>query len=95
MTRFHYTNTVEPKKTIFTGMTRDGTFLIENGAITKPIKNLRFTESIVNALNKVLEISQDLTLVGGGAGYEGRFATGSLSPALRIESFNFSGKTQF
>lgn len=95
VTRFHYTNIVEPKKTIFTGMTRDGTFLIENGAITKPIKNLRFTESIVNALNKVLEMSQDLTLVGGGAGYEGRFATGTLVPALRIESFNFSGKTQF
>lgn len=95
VTRFHYTNTVEPKKTIFTGMTRDGTFLIENGAVTKPIKNLRFTESIINALNKVLEISQDLTLIGGGAGYEGRFATGSLSPALRIESFNFSGKTEF
>jgi predicted Zn-dependent protease len=95
VTRFHYTNTVEPKKTIFTGMTRDGTFLIENGAITKPIKNLRFTESIINALNKVLETSQDLTLVGGGAGYEGRFATGTLVPALRIESFNFSGKTEF
>jgi len=95
VTRFHYTNTVEPKKTIFTGMTRDGTFLIENGAVTKPIKNLRFTESIINALNKVLEISQDLTLIGGGAGYEGRFATGSLSPALRIESFNFTGKTEF
>jgi len=95
VTRFHYTNTVEPKKTIFTGMTRDGTFLIENGVVTKPIKNLRFTESIVNALNRVIEISNELSLVGGGAGYEGRFPTGSLAPALRIESFNFTGKTQF
>lgn len=95
VTRFHYTNTVEPKTTIFTGMTRDGTFLVENGMITKSIKNLRFTESIVNALNRVKEISKDLTLVGGGVGYEGRFPTGCLTPALRIESFNFSGKTQF
>jgi len=95
VTRFHYTNIVEPKKTIFTGMTRDGTFLIENGVITKSIKNLRFTESILNALNHVLEISKDLTLVGGGAGYEGRFATGTLMPALRIATFNFSGKTEF
>jgi len=76
-------------------MTRDGTFLIENGVVTKPIKNLRFTESIVNALNRVIEISNELSLVGGGAGYEGRFPTGSLAPALRIESFNFTGKTQF
>lgn len=95
VTRFHYTNMVEPKKTIFTGMTRDGTFLVENGTITKPIKNLRFTESIINALSRVLEISKDLTLVGGGAGYEGRFPTGILAPALRIESFNFSSKTEF
>ncbi len=95
VTRFHYTNVVEPKKTIFTGMTRDGTFLVENGKITKAIKNLRFTENILRALNRVLEISQDLTLVGGGAGYEGRFPTGTLAPALRIESFNFSGKTEF
>ena len=95
VTRFHYTNIVEPKKTIFTGMTRDGTFLVENGKITKPIKNMRFTESILNALNHVLEISKDLVLIGGGAGYEGRFATGTLIPALRIETFNFSGKTEF
>lgn len=95
VTRFHYTNIVEPKKTIFTGMTRDGTFLVENGKITRPIKNLRFTENILNALNHVLEIAQDLTLIGGGAGYEGRFATGNLVPGLRIESFNFSGKTEF
>ncbi len=95
VTRFHYTNIVEPKKTIFTGMTRDGTFLIENGKITKPIKNMRFTENILNTLNHVLEISKDLTLVGGGASYEGRYATGTLMPALRIETFNFSGKTEF
>ncbi|HEY3297873.1 MAG TPA: TldD/PmbA family protein, partial [Armatimonadota bacterium] len=45
VTRFHYVNVIHPTLTIITGMTRDGTFLIENGMVTKPLKNLRFTDS--------------------------------------------------
>lgn len=95
ITRFHYTNSIDPKKTIITGMTRDGTFLIEKGEITKGVKNLRFTQSILEALSEVSMIENKLTLAGSGAGYEERFATGTLVPALRIEKFNFSGKTTF
>jgi len=95
VTRFHYTNTIEPMKTIITGMTRDGTFLIENGEIIKGIKNLRFTQSIVEALNNVVDISKELTLIGNGAGYGSRFATGSIVPALKIDNFNFTGVTEF
>ena len=50
VTRFHYVNIVHPLQTILTGMTRDGTFLIENGEIKGPVKNLRFTQSILEAL---------------------------------------------
>ncbi len=50
VTRFNYANPVHPMKTIFTGMTKDGTFLIENGKITRPLRNLRFTDSMLDGL---------------------------------------------
>ncbi len=95
ITRFHYTNTVEPMKTVITGMTRDGTFLIENGAIVNGVKNLRFTQSIVEALNNLVAISNKTVLIGSGIGYQGRFVTGSIVPALKIDNFNFTGVTEF
>ena len=59
VTRFHYTNTVHPIKTLFTGMTRDGTFLIEHGELTRPVKNLRFTQSILDVLREVQAIGRE------------------------------------
>ena len=50
VTRFHYTNPVHPKLAIVTGMTRDGTFLVEGGRIVGPVRNLRFTQSYLEAL---------------------------------------------
>jgi predicted Zn-dependent protease len=50
VTRFHYTNPVHPKLAIVTGMTRDGTFLVEGGRIVGPVKNLRYTQSYLEAL---------------------------------------------
>ncbi len=50
VTRFHYTNPVHPKLAIVTGMTRDGTFLVEGGRIVGPVKNLRYTQSYLTAL---------------------------------------------
>ncbi|MBA4318955.1 MAG: TldD/PmbA family protein, partial [Flavobacterium sp.] len=61
---------------------RDGTFLVENGKITKPVKNLRFTQSIVEALSNVSEISRETKLIGS-----------NLVPALRIKKFSFTGQT--
>ncbi len=52
VTRFWYIRTVDQKRAIVTGMTRDGTFLIENGRITGGVKNLRFNQSIVEALGR-------------------------------------------
>ncbi len=88
VSRFHYTNLEDPIKTTLTGMTRDGTFLIENGEIVKPIKNLRFTQSIVNALAGVEMVSEARLLKNAilGAAYV---------PWLKIGAFTFTGATQF
>src|SRR5512139_1942049 len=91
VTRFHYTNVVEPMKAVITGMTRDGTFLIEEGEIKRPIKNLRFTESILKALSRVRAISKDRKICSEGTVYSRRFVTGKVVPALKIDGFNFSG----
>ncbi|HDQ72129.1 MAG TPA: TldD/PmbA family protein [Chloroflexi bacterium] len=90
VTRFHYTNPVHPVKTVLTGMTRDGTFLIENGQITRPLKNLRFTQSILEALAHVEMLSSELTLIKSGWG---NFA--ECVPAAKINGFQFTGTTEF
>ncbi|HUP27524.1 MAG TPA: TldD/PmbA family protein [Chloroflexia bacterium] len=87
VTRFHYTNVVHPLLTILTGMTRDGTFLIENGEITRPIKNLRFNQSVLEAWQNAT-LSDTLTLQKGYFG-------GSMVPAARIERFKFASGTSF
>src|SRR5207253_1860547 len=63
VTRFHYTRWVHQLRTIVTGMTRDGTFLIENGELAHPVKNFRFTQSYADALGGTLGIGRDLSLV--------------------------------
>jgi predicted Zn-dependent protease len=91
VTRFHYTNVVEPMKAVITGMTRDGTFLIEEGEVKKPIKNMRFTESILKALSQVSAISKERRVCSEGTVYSRRFVTGTVAPAIKVEGFNFSG----
>jgi len=90
VTRFHYTNPLHPVKTILTGMTRDGTFLIENGEITKPLKNLRFTQSILEALAGADMIGSTAKVTGA---MHGAFAT--TTPAIRVQRFRFTGTTEF
>ncbi len=90
VTRFHYTNPVHPVKTIFTGMTRDGTFLIENGKVTKPLKNLRFTQSILGAFENVEALGREAKPVQAGFGNIVTFA-----PAAKIRGFRFTGTTDF
>jgi predicted Zn-dependent protease len=85
VTRFHYSNIVQPMETILTGMTRDGTWLIENGRISGPVKNLRFTQSILQALSDVEMVGRDVESVGEFT------AGGTRVPALKISRFNFSG----
>jgi predicted Zn-dependent protease len=84
VTRFWYVRDVHPLRTIITGMTRDGTFLIENGKLGAPVNDLRFTQSIVDALNDVRGVSRDrlLELEEGESGV--------LSPWLHLGHFAFT-----
>ena len=91
VTRFHYTNVVEPMKAVITGMTRDGTFLIEEGEIKRPVKNLRFTESILKALSRVRAISKNRRVCSEGTVYSRRFVRAQSLPAIKVDGFNFSG----
>jgi PmbA protein len=87
VTRFHYSNIVHPREAIITGMTRDGTWLIEDGEIAYPVKNFRFTQSIIEALRDAELIGRDTELAS-----EFFFAS-SRVPALKLSSFNFTGKS--
>ncbi len=85
VTRFHYVNIEDPVRATLTGMTRDGTFLIEDGRLTSPLRNLRFTQSAVEALSHVAGASAERVLVGEEAG--------TLVPYLLLERFAFTGQT--
>jgi PmbA protein len=62
VTRFWYVRVVHPLRTVITGMTREGTFLIEDGRLGPPVRDLRFTQSIVEALDRVVGISRERRL---------------------------------
>ncbi len=88
VTRFHYVNIVHAKRGILTGMTKDGTFLIEDGRVVRPIRNLRFTQAIPEAFSRIEGIGSETRLVA--AEYSGIFAR---VPALQIGRFAFTGAT--
>ncbi len=95
ISRFHYTNIVNPSEFLITGMTRDGTFLIENGKITKPLKNLRFTDSFLKVLAEEMEISKERKLISEATSYEFRFPTGIYAPYIKIKKLKFTSGTEF
>jgi PmbA protein len=88
VTRFHYTVPVHEKRTVTTGMTRDGTFWIEGGEIAYPVKNLRFTQSYIGALDRVEMLGRDTRLTKEWSG-------GNLAPAVKVGAFRFTGGTEF
>jgi predicted Zn-dependent protease len=87
VTRFWYIRGTDPRTISFTGLTRDGTFLIENGQITHPVKNFRFNESPIfflnnlEALGPTMRINASEALGAGGATY---------MPTLKVRDFTFS-----
>lgn len=87
VTRFHYLSPVSPAKTVLTGMTRDGTFLIEKGRIQGPVHNLRFAENILEAFRGIELISRERKLIYG----EGPSAI--VAPAVKLRKFRFVGTT--
>ncbi len=89
VTEFHYTNVIDPLRLLLTGMTRNGTFLVENGKISKGIKNMRFTESMVESFGRIEALSKDVMFRSGF------FGGGFVVPAVKIKDFNFSSETKF
>jgi PmbA protein len=87
VTRFHYTNPVHPKLAIVTGMTRDGTFLVEGGRIVGPVRNLRFTQSYLDALAGIDAVGSERRTVKGMLG-------AVVVPAVRIDGWTFTGGTE-
>jgi len=84
VTRFHYTNPVDPTKAILTGLTRDGTFLIKKGKLSKPVMNLRYTDSMLSALKSIPMIGKDLQRTGD-----------TTAPAMKLQKLRFTGVTEY
>ncbi|MFN2489804.1 MAG: TldD/PmbA family protein [Actinomycetota bacterium] len=89
VTRFHYVNILDRPHTLLTGMTRDGTFRIRAGEVAEPLHNLRFTQSVLDALASVQGVGRDLSAF---APEYGSFGSG-VAPALRVGAFNFTSQT--
>ncbi len=87
VTRFHYSNVVNAVESSITGMTRDGTFLISDGEIAGPVMNFRFTQSILDALSAVSMIGSTTELASEF------FFSASRVPAVKIDRFNFSSRS--
>jgi len=84
VTTVHYVNPVEPTKIILTGLTRDGTFLIENGEISKPIVNMRFTDSMLAAMNNIPLIGKHLEM-----------NRGTTVPSVKLKKLRFVGLSTY
>lgn len=91
ISRLWYVRVLNPKQLSLTGMTRDGTFLIENGKIVAGVKNLRFNQTVPKTLNNVLEISREIEPV---ASFEAELGI-SRMPYLKIKNWHFSSGTLF
>ena len=88
VTRLWYIREVDPYEKIVTGMTRDGTFLIENGRVRQGIRNFRFNESLIHMLSNV----ESMSLPVRASGEE---SFDMVVPAMKIRDFNFTEVTKF
>jgi predicted Zn-dependent protease len=88
VTRLWYLREVDPRTILYTGLTRDGTFLIEQGRISRSIRNLRFNESPLFMLN-------NLEMLGSAERLAGTEAGGAVvMPALKVRDFNFTSLSE-
>jgi predicted Zn-dependent protease len=86
-TRFWYIRGVDQRTILFTGLTRDGTFLIENGKITRPIKNMRWNESPIFVLNNLEMLGRAERVSASESGSAGGAV---VMPAIKARDFNFT-----
>ena len=91
VTRLHYLGVVDPREGIITGMTRDGTFKIEGGKVTKPLVNLRFTTSFPKLVEGILGLSDEVVLVNRSDYYDERYPFGTRVPAIATSAFTIVG----
>ncbi len=88
VTRLWYIREVDPYEKIMTGMTRDGTFLIENGRVSRGLRNFRFNQGIIELLNNVEALSPSVRA-------SGEEAFDMVVPAMKVRGFNFTEVTRF
>jgi PmbA protein len=93
VTRLWYANVVRPKETLITAVTRDGTFLIEDGRVTRPLRDLRLTDSVLRILSGVSDLTAGRELTSDGEFYGRRFAYGVVCPGIRASAVRFTGAT--
>jgi len=92
VTRFWYIRPLDPQTILVTGLTRDGLFLIEKGKVTRPVKNMRWNESPIVALNNLDAMTPAERVVSGeGVGTSG---LSLVCPAARIREFTFSSASE-
>jgi PmbA protein len=88
VTRLWYIREVDPYEKVLTGMTRDGTFLVENGRVAGGIRNFRFNQSVIEALANV-------EMLGPAVRAAGEESFEMVVPAMKIRNFHFSEATKF
>ena len=88
ITRLWYIREVDPYEKILTGMTRDGTFLIEDGKVKQGIRNFRFNQSLIEMLSSVEAMSKAVRS-------SGEESFDMVAPAMKVRDFNFTEVTKF
>ncbi len=92
VSNFHYVNgLLDTRRALFTGMTRAGTYLIENGRIAKAVKNMRWTDSMMRVFSEVAAMTKERETVGASWGAVGSVTT----PTMLVRGFKFTGATDF
>ncbi len=88
VTRLWYIREVDPYEKILTGMTRDGTFLVEDGKVARGIRNFRFNQSLIDMLSNVEQMSTPVRT-------SGEESFDMVVPAMKVNGFNFTEVTKF
>jgi len=88
VTRLWYIREVDPYEKILTGMTRDGTFLIENGKLAGGVRNFRFNQSLIDML-------QNVEMLGTAVRASGEESFDMVVPPMKVNGFNFTELTKF
>jgi predicted Zn-dependent protease len=88
LTRVWYVREVDPYEKVLTGMTRDGTFLVEDGRVVAGLRNMRFNVSVLEMLSKVEQM-------GPAVRASGEEAFDMVVPAMRVRDFHFTELTKF